>query len=75
MTNDHCAIINEKILLSKLIIEHCELTIDHCSTSAPSVSSVREALIFASFLPAGPGPDRGRGRQVRLCGESDLRLP
>jgi len=23
----------------------------------------------ALFLPAGPGPDRGRGRQVRLCGE------
>ena len=26
----------------------------------------------ALFLPAGPGPDRGRGRQVRLCGESDF---
>jgi hypothetical protein len=24
----------------------------------------------ATFLPAGPGPDRGRGRQGRLCGEN-----
>jgi len=32
----------------------------------------RKESTFAFSPPAGPGPDRGRGRQVRLCGEPDF---
>ena len=39
---------------------------DHAIFKWPDI---RLLYPFAFFLPAGPGPDRGRGRQGRLCGE------